>query len=255
MSLEDENFALRFELNALAELSIFGKAERWVPGFMWKGIDEEHRSRYHLACKYVGGKKVLDLACGSGYGSYLLADQAGAEHVLGFDLDKDSVRYGDVRYPHQHVKRQIQDVQQFTLPPTFDVIVSFETIEHLDDHHAFLKNVYTALKPGGVFIISTPIVPRTRTECDNPYHKIEWSFTDFRDLIGKYFQISETFVQSIQLKVVKRNAFVRVLKKVMNEFRGPQPPKQLNTVPVLFKQQFDAGNVAYGYQIIVGVKN
>lgn len=254
MNLEDENFALKFELNALADLSILGKAERWVPGFMWKGIDEEHRSRYHLACNYVKGKNVLDVACGSGYGTYLLAEAGGASSVLGFDLDNHAVRYGSIRYAHENVKRQIQDVQDFNLPNTFDVVVSFETIEHLDDYQSFLKSTHSSLKAGGIIIISTPIVQMTRIKCDNPYHKIEWSLGDFKNLIGGYFCIDKIFVQSIQIKVNEGNGFTRILRKIVSEFRLPKSPVEENRYPVIFEGQYDESRIQYGYQIIIGSK-
>ncbi len=242
MNIEDENFALKFELDALADLTVRNEAERWVPGFMWQQTEAEHRSRYELALSYVKDKKVLDVACGSGYGSYLLAEKGKAKGVMGFDLNEKSIRYGNIRYPYPNVIRKIQDAQQFDLPDSFDVVVSFETIEHLSDYRQFLGNIKRSLKPKGVLIISTPIVQKTRTTCSNPYHLIEWSFSDFQKILKEFFEIEKVYTQSLAWK----ESFLDKVKRKIFSTKSP--------VDFSLKKQMDFvsdKNLVAGYQVVV----
>ncbi len=99
------------------------------------------------------------------------------------------------------------------------MIISFETIEHFANVPLFLQNVKQTLKQSGLFLVSTPIVQKTRTECDNPHHMIEWSFYDFQKLIAGYFSIEEIYVQHITLKKGENNSFIyRAIRKIKRDF-------------------------------------
>jgi ubiquinone/menaquinone biosynthesis C-methylase UbiE len=251
-NLEDENFCLKFELDALANLLIRNEAERWVPGFIWPNIVKEHKSRYDLALKFVENKTVLDIACGSGYGAYLLAKEGFAQKVYGCDLAAESVHYGNVRYPHQNVIRTVENAEKFTSDIQFDVVVSFETIEHLSDYKKFLSNIYAVLKPDGYFLVSTPLVNKTRLSCDNPHHKIEWSFNDFRLLIEDSFLIESTYLQSVEMEKKKESSLTRILSKFKQiAFSIEHKRKELNPFPELFIGQYDAEKIFGGYQILI----
>ncbi len=73
--LREEVFCLNFELRTISGLLLRSEVERWIPGFIWSWVEAEHMARYEYACSWVTGKKVLDVACGSGYGSYLMAEK------------------------------------------------------------------------------------------------------------------------------------------------------------------------------------
>lgn len=249
---QEEIFCLNYELEALADLTIRNEAERWVPKFMYPSIETEHLSRYKFALNYVSGKNVLDIACGSGYGSYLLAKEGNASHVTACDINESALRYGNHRYAHANVVRSYEDATKYRKDSHFDVAVSFETIEHLKEYDKFLDNIYHSLKPQGAFLVSTPIVPKTRTECGNPYHAIEWSLNDFQELIKKRFAIEGVYVQGLIPVAKKVSLPGRVVRKVNRTLF----PTAVSTIAVnynleKFNNQYSPENIQHGYQLLV----
>jgi 2-polyprenyl-3-methyl-5-hydroxy-6-metoxy-1,4-benzoquinol methylase len=119
------------------------------------GIRADHVARYRFACAYVQkGMRVIDAACGIGYGSKMLAE-AGAE-VAGFDISPDAIAWGAQHYAHENVALQVADCLALPVAPnSVPLFVSFETVEHVPDA-PFLAEVLRVLAPGGRFIASTP---------------------------------------------------------------------------------------------------
>jgi cyclopropane fatty-acyl-phospholipid synthase-like methyltransferase len=249
-NIEEELFCMQFELEAMANLVIHNRAERWVYKYMFNDIEQEHLARYKFAIGLTSGKEVLDVACGSGYGSYLLATEGNAAKVQGFDLDESAIRYGNYRYKHPNVNRAIKNVLELSPELKFDVVVSFETIEHIPDYRLFLANMQAALKADGLLMVSTPIVEATSTKCNNPHHVIEWSFNDFSKLISEYFSIETVYVQSIKLRSdrPKNSLFHRVIRKITGKY-----PNTNFTRPVFekFTNQYNTGEITQGYQVLV----
>jgi SAM-dependent methyltransferase len=196
MEIEERLFANEFEVRALSDVSLYGKAERWVHGFCLKSTEDEHLERYKYASSLVKNKTVLDIASGCGYGTRYLYDIGSAKRVMGVDLSSDSIRYAAFKYATENVEFICANATEITLDNKFDVIVSFETIEHLDDVQGYLKRVYEQLDDNGMFVVSTPICRRTNNSPTNPYHKIEWCYDDFIKLISPRFIVDETFLQS-----------------------------------------------------------
>jgi 2-polyprenyl-3-methyl-5-hydroxy-6-metoxy-1,4-benzoquinol methylase len=251
-SYTEEIFCLNYELEALADLTIRSEAERWVPKFMIPSIETEHLSRYQFAVDFVKGQQVLDIACGSGYGSYLLAKDGHAAHVMACDISETSLRYGNHRYGHENVTRSYEDATKYRKEGFYDVAVSFETIEHLKEYEKFLQNIHFSLKSNGVFLVSTPIVPQTRTQCGNPYHVIEWSFYDFQELLKKYFTVESVHVQGlipISKKVSLAGRVIRKLKKELLSINEPQTP--VNYHLEKFNNQYRPEEILHGYQLLV----
>jgi len=122
------------------------------------GIRRDHRERYRLAASLVpDGASVLDAACGVGYGSWMLAELARPREVLGVDIAVDAVIYAQEHYFHPRAAFECADVLSCRFDDgRFDVIVSFETLEHIAEDRAFLALLQRALAPGGTLIISTP---------------------------------------------------------------------------------------------------
>jgi 2-polyprenyl-3-methyl-5-hydroxy-6-metoxy-1,4-benzoquinol methylase len=252
--IEDELFCLNFELKALSDLLIRGEAERWVYSFITQDIEKEHLERYKHALQFIGNRKVLDIACGCGYGSYFLAKNGMPNHITGVDISEDSIRYANCRYNLPNIERIIGNAETFEKPDYFDVVLSFETIEHLKDFESFLKGVRNSLVKGGKLLISTPIVPATHTSCKNPYHVIEWNFKDFHKLLAKYFAIDHVFLQSIIFKEIPISFYRRALRKLKRDiFRisVSNPANEfINGRLVKYNDLVQIDEIRSGYQLV-----
>ena len=147
-----------------------------------------HLNRYAMARPYVAGKRVLDVASGEGYGSFLLR-RWGAESVEGIDVDEQTVETATRLFGGDGVHYQCHTAEQLPFEDhTFDVVCSFETIEHLDHPELFLQEIRRVLKPGGNIILSCPNDPYYYKpgELGNPFHKKQYTYFDFKQLAEKY---------------------------------------------------------------------
>ncbi len=141
--------------------------ERIVPDEESPGIVALHLKRYLFSAPYCAGKVVLDAACGVGYGSAELGHVA--RRVIGVDVDEATIAYARTRYGDDNVEFQTMDVSSLRFDDdSFDVVVSFETIEHVADREAFLREVTRVLRPSGTFIVSTPNARRTTARLRTP---------------------------------------------------------------------------------------
>lgn len=161
--------------------------ERWIPG-VEGDIQLEHLHRYRFAMQLVVGRRVLDIACGEGYGSDLLA--VTASQVTGVDIDGGVVARAQRRYGRSNLSYVQGSCSAIPLPDdSVDVVVSFETIEHHDQHEEMMAEIRRVLVGDGLLIISSPDkheysdVPGTTNE----FHVKELYRDEFVDLIGRYF--------------------------------------------------------------------
>ncbi|MHB8643724.1 MAG: class I SAM-dependent methyltransferase [Gaiellaceae bacterium] len=168
--------------------------ERIVPDETARGIVAIHLRRYAFAQPYCEGKDVLDAACGVGYGTVALAETAA--RVVGADVDADAIAYARGRYARDNVEFVVADLLD---PPfadaSFDVVASFETIEHLREPETFVRHVARVLRPGGVFVVSTPRVDVTTLRPGNPFHEVEFSPADFETLLRRHFSRVDLYGQ------------------------------------------------------------
>jgi len=149
----------------------------------------EHLHRYLWACDQVLGKVVLDIACGEGYGTRLLAQRA--ERAIGVDIAANAVRHAARKYKHPNLKFLTGSCLKIPLEnESVDFVVSFETIEHLETHDTFLLEIRRVLRPGGTLIISCPDKAEytERLGQRNPFHKQELFHADFVGLLGRNFK-------------------------------------------------------------------
>jgi ubiquinone/menaquinone biosynthesis C-methylase UbiE len=115
----------------------------------------EHYARYAMALNFVRGKRVIDAACGEGYGSALLAQAA--QSVLGLDIAADAIAHAKARYALNNLRFAQADVTALQLPEaSVDVAVSFETLEHVHAQDAMLAGIKRALTANGVLLVSCP---------------------------------------------------------------------------------------------------
>lgn len=252
--IEERLFAHDFELRALSDVSLYGKAERWVQGFCLKSTENEHLERYRYASSLVKNKTVLDVASGCGYGTRYLYENGAAKRVLGVDLSADSIRYASFKYANENVDFICADATEVAFKDKFDVIVSFETIEHLDDVQGFLKMVNEQLEDNGVFVVSTPICRATNTSPTNPYHKIEWCYKDFIKLISSHFRVDDVYLQSHVL-INKNYGVIHALAWRISRLFGLKP-SNINKRYISYdfglmkvESDFDFNVVESGYMI------
>jgi len=197
-TLAEELFALRFELIALANSALAGKSERWVDGFVPETTAYAHRRRYELAASRAAGRRVLDLSCGAGAGSRAMA-VAGATSVLGVDIDPDAIRYARHRHSHERCRFVQGDAETWSSDSRFDLIVSFETIEHLEKPETLLATIERVLAPGGECLISTPVASEAGSRPTNPYHLQEWTRQEFVTMLRTAgFSIADTWYQGVR---------------------------------------------------------
>ena len=220
--------------------------ERLVPDEASVGIVALHEKRYRFALPHCVGMDVLDAGCGVGYGSALLATVA--TRVVGVDVSSEAIDYARARYSEPNVEFLVQDLLDLDLPPeTFDVVCSFEAIEHLADRDVFLRQVARALRETGVFLVSTPRVKRTNTRPDNPYHYVEYSRADFEALLLRHFAAVELFGQRRpetrrplllrKLDVLGLRKHVGVLRKAGRLTTGTAPMQALTTEAIIIDKQ------------------
>lgn len=155
----------------------------------------EHVVRYAYACSQVDGLSVLDLACGDGYGTYSISLRAA--NVIGMDLDPMAVGMARKKYG---VDCRVGSAEKIPMPAgSIDCVVSFETIEHVEDAPAFLREVHRVLKPGGKFILSTPNRKFYHAGTTaNPFHLREYDLTEICGLVSQLFNVSKVFGQSFR---------------------------------------------------------
>ena len=167
--------------------------ERYIPESSPADVAYEHWHRYFYAQPFVRGKDVLDIACGSGYGSALLAESAAS--VTGVDIDPATIAYCQSIYVRDNLRFLQGAVSSIPVEgeAAFDVIVCFETIEHVEapDQTAFLREVKRLLRPGGLLIISTPDAIAYNSRQDrykNEFHRHEFGRAEFLDFLRGAFR-------------------------------------------------------------------
>jgi 2-polyprenyl-3-methyl-5-hydroxy-6-metoxy-1,4-benzoquinol methylase len=220
--------------------------ERIVPGRTAEALFREHEQRYVFAGQYVSGKNVLDIACGTGVGtSFLLRN--GATRVWGFDIDAEAVAFAKAKYPDCEFGQCDATALNLLLEDaSLDVVVSFETLEHLKPQREFLLACRRVLKPGGLLICSTPNLGVSRWSASNPYHVREFHPEEFRDLLESMFASVELFSQTNRalLSYAPRKLLRRALDAVhltggVERLLGRRPPGEslredfINDIPAL----------------------
>ena len=171
--------------------------ERFTPeerGPIWY----EHWHRYAEAVHLARGKRVLDAACGEGYGSFLLAD--GARSVVGIDVSAEAVAHARARYPRFNLVFTQASVTQLPLrEASIDLVVSFETVEHLPKQREMLAEFKRVLAPDGILVISSPNRPVYNDEAavENHFHVKELDRAELANLLDPFFPRQTWFGQRI----------------------------------------------------------
>ncbi len=156
--------------------------ERWIPGKVERRIEEDHVERYLFATKFSPGMRVLDIACGVGAGSAMLATTGRAAMVHGVDLAAEAIDFARDQYRRENLNFEVAALEEYRPTCRFDLITCFETIEHVADEMVALRKLKAWLEPTGVLLVSSPNRPITspaspliHQEPANPFHVKEFT--------------------------------------------------------------------------------
>ncbi len=151
-----------------------------------------HLVVYEWIAARLAGRRVVDMACGEGYGSDLLAAR-GAGAVVGVDANPEAHEHARARYVRPNLSFERDLVESFSEP--CDAIVFLQTIEHVEDPDAILEHFRSMVAPGGQVFVSTPnlltLAPPGAEKSDNPWHLKEYREEEFRELCEANFESVE----------------------------------------------------------------
>lgn len=169
--------------------------ERMVPESAPPHTFWEHIYRYRFARRFARHRRVLDIACGEGYGTAAML-RGGASQAIGVDICPDSCRHAAARY---HVDARQGSAADIPVDSrSIDVVVSFETIEHLESPAELLVECVRVLAPGGLAVISSPDRDVYRAgAAPNEFHHSEMNRHEFRTLLDRHFRHVEMYSQCV----------------------------------------------------------
>lgn len=177
---------------------------------------ELHIARYEFAAAHARPGRLLDIACGVGYGTRLLAERAaGVESALGVDLASDAVEYALGRYANARTRFEQGDALRFRDEAGFATVVSLETIEHVPDPRALVRHLVGLVRPGGVLIASVPTTPSVDF---NAHHLHDFTGRSFRALLA-----GNGLVERAALEQVQRVSPFAVLTKSEARLKETRP--------------------------------
>ena len=163
--------------------------ERCVPWAPDVQVVYEHFHRYMWAAQVIKGRKVLDLGSGEGFGAAILAGSA--THVVGVDVDRQTVEHSKLNYAGPDLEFYVGtalDLSTFE-DGSFGAVVAFEIIEHVKDQERVLDEVVRVLGDKGILVVSTPDrrLYSEATGQHNPFHERELALDEFQELLGSHF--------------------------------------------------------------------
>lgn len=225
--------------------------ERFIPTLEERQIRYEHLQRYLSVQDLVKGKIVVDAAAGEGYGSYILSESA--ESVTGIDIDEGTIKEAQRKYLKPNLEYKTGSIESLPfLNNSIDVLVSFETIEHVEEslQYKFLSEIQRVLKPDGLLIISTPnkTIYSDLREYSNPFHIKEFYADEFEAFLKGFFPFVQIYHQKNEVS------------SILTQFQGEEKIRQLNLegdgihtsgmylIAVCGKQQF--GSLSLGSSLL-----
>lgn len=200
-------------------------SERHQPEFVESaahhGVGLRHRFAYEAVANYAGiGARLLDVGCGEGYGATLVSPLVGS--YVGIDVAPDAIERATLRYGNDSTSFTRYDGDRFPLlDDSFDVVTSFQVIEHVEDVSRYVSEIRRVLRPGGLFLASTPNRLRRLDPGERPwnkYHLREYTPPELRETLAGAFETVQVFgvrgpaaMEQLELERVERaRRFARV---------------------------------------------
>jgi SAM-dependent methyltransferase len=203
--------------------------ERFVPGVGGE-IEHEHLHRYFLTLELCREKDVLDVASGEGYGTALLGTVA--RTAKGLEIDPASVEHARGSYQRPNIEFLQGDCARMPFPDSaFDVVVSFETLEHVEAQATFLAEVKRVLRPGGSLLLSSPVRGIYSPGEANPFHVHELSPDELSAMLSPHFR-----------NVVSLRQVAVVGSVIVPDIAGSEGPREIASVG-FFSRQVDGSFV------------
>lgn len=211
----------------------------------------DHWERYEFALKYCEGKKVVDVACGPGYGTAYLS-KVTRSLPIGLDIDSETIKVAKLNYGEY---AEFIDIEGYSWPipdSSIDTIVSMETFEHLDAPQSFLAECARILKSGGKLVMSTPLnETESRFKPENEFHIREYTWNELGDEISKTFKINARYSQVSKLSSISssKSLFITLFKKIF-----PVKLRKVLVKSFLSSSKFTSGNILEGKHDMAGVQ-
>jgi SAM-dependent methyltransferase len=209
-------------------------------------VHAQHLARYRFAAQLARGRRVLDAACGEGYGTAILA-AAGASAAVGIDIDEPTVEHARSKYGLEFERADVAE-----LPfedGSFDLVVSFETLEHVPDAARAIAEFRRVLADSGVLVASTPNSDRYLV--DNEFHTREYTEQEFGVMLAPHFpQVALFYQQDWLTSAVMGEAQLaaddgaRPLALDLTKIARHAPGDQLFTIAVCGQPAEPAGDTA-----------
>lgn len=220
MGLGPENSVINDRF--MSEIQFTG--EFMVPGKCEERIESDHFKRYEFAAPFCHGKSVLDIACGYGYGSAIVARE-NPKTYLGVDINQQLIKHACSRYGSESIRFAEGSILDLRLVEKFEVALCFETIEHVEDYRQALHSLLSVITPGGILIISSPNRPVTSPSAKkigdlpaNPFHVQEFEDKEFMSIlqdVGFLVDMSCAFGQRLSFRHSLPTPAKRVLSKLL----------------------------------------
>lgn len=173
------------------------------PEYYGQDMIDRHIARYEWAVSKLNkDDSVLELCCGSGYGSHILAQNCNS--VIAIDKSEEAISYAKKHYKKENLQFKVLDLTKEYLLINSNAVVWIEGIEHFAEHITIdiLKNLKKTISIDGKLIIST--LDKDQSDGKNEYHVKEYTCFELKDLIRKYFKIEEIYIENKFIYLVAR---------------------------------------------------